>query len=75
MVIFKTKSDQNNHQNAPNYTIFKNFLGKHVPNPIAKRMERHAKIYIKKKWRLLLNPGYAPVVCSKLLLTCLDPFL
>ena len=32
MVIFlKTKSDQNVHQNAPNCTILKNFLGAACP--------------------------------------------
>ena len=41
MVIFgiflKTKSDQNIHQNAPNCTILKNFLGGACPRtPLAK---------------------------------------
>ena len=43
MVIFeyflKTRSDQNIHQNAPNCTILKNFLGGACPRtPLAKRM-------------------------------------
>ena len=43
MVIFKyflkTRSDQNIHQNAPNCTILKNFLGGLYPRtPLAKRM-------------------------------------
>ena len=37
MVIFeyflKTRSDQNIHQNAPNCTILKNFLGDYTPEP------------------------------------------
>ena len=39
--FFKTKSDQNIHQNAPNYIIFS---GEHAPNPLAKRMEQHANL-------------------------------
>ena len=55
MVIFlRTKSDQNVHQNAPNCTILKNFLGAACPQtPLAKRMalaqhvaKRHANFQI-----------------------------
>ena len=43
MVIFeifwKTKSDQNIRQNAPNFTILKNFLGGTCPQtPLTMRM-------------------------------------
>ena len=31
VAIIKTKSDQNIHQNAPNYIIFNNFLGGACP--------------------------------------------
>ena len=44
MAIFKTKSNQNIHQNEPNYTIFNKFLGNHATNPLAKPMERHANL-------------------------------
>ena len=45
MVIFeyflKTRSDQNIHQNAPNCTILKNFLGGACPRtPLTKRMAK-----------------------------------
>ena len=37
MALFKIflskKSDPNIHENAPNCTIFKNFLGGHAPEP------------------------------------------
>ena len=55
MVIFrnflKTKSDQNIHQNAPNCTILKSFIGGTCPRtPLPKRMaSRHANFQIWKK--------------------------
>ena len=73
MVLFKIfqckKSDPNIHQNAPNCSIFKNFLGGACPRtPLAKRMAspcaayvalRHASFHISKKnsWPPLPNPG------------------
>ena len=36
MIIFKTKSDQNIHQNAPNYTVLKHFLGEACSEPHSK---------------------------------------
>ena len=32
-IFLRTKSDQNIHQNAPNCTILKKFLGGHAPEP------------------------------------------
>ena len=41
--ILKTKSDQNTHQNAPNCTILKIFLGEHAPKPPSKKSEKSEK--------------------------------
>ena len=32
-IFFKSKFDPNIHQNTPNCTIFKKFLGGHAPEP------------------------------------------
>ena len=72
MKFFKDKSDQNIHQNAPNCTILKNFLGGACPRtPLTKRMAspcaacRFATCKfpnLKKKFLAppLPNPGDAP---------------
>ena len=69
---FKTKSDQNIHQNAPNCTILKNFLGGACPRiPLPNRMAspcaacRESDMQISKSEKKILgpplpNPGDAP---------------
>ena len=74
MKTLKTKSDQNTHQNAPNCTILKKFLGEHCsmpPNPPSKahgeamRSMSFRDMQISKSDKKILspplpNPGYAP---------------
>ena len=50
--FFKTKSDPNIHQNAPNCSIFKKFLGGMPPNP-PNTAQRH-KQYV--YFSLILSP-------------------
>ena len=70
--FFKTQSDQNIHQNAPNCTILKNFLGGAPPNPpdkahgFAMRSMSLCDIQSSKSKKIFLgppplpNPGDAP---------------
>ena len=73
MKFLKTKSDQNIHQNSPNCTILKNFLGGAYPRtPLAKRMAspcaacRYATCKFPNRKKIiswpppLPNPGDAP---------------
>ena len=49
MITFKTKSDQNIHQNAPNYTVLKHFLGEACSEPHSKAHRATGKFINLKK--------------------------